>query len=83
MFHLKVVAVSCVFALALSSVKCSNEVQDSNELWLGENFDDFASVADTKPQVFRYFLKEPLSKDVSPRLDIKHVLGARVNGKYF
>ncbi|XP_055306196.1 uncharacterized protein LOC129570563 [Sitodiplosis mosellana] len=70
------VAVLFTVALAFSAVKCT----DSNEAPNVENLDDSIPASSSNQEFFRYFIKEPLTKDVSPKLLIKHNLGGRVNG---
>lgn len=68
------VAVLFAVALAISAVQCRN-VADSNGSSVG------GQASNSNQELFRSFLKAPVTNDVSPRILIKHDLGKRVNGK--
>lgn len=94
MFRLKIAVVLFTLTLTLGSVKCSNEVEDSNELWIAEDFDDSETVADVENfddmspvaqpglKFLQFSLRGSATKDVSPRLSFTYTLGTRVNGEY-
>lgn len=75
MFRLQIVLVLFALTLAVSHVKCSNEL-DSNELKI-ENFID----ENFRFKALAQLLKEPFKKNVSQRLQLKHTLGTRRDGK--
>lgn len=90
MFRLQIVAVLFTLALAFSSVKCSFEVFDINELSIDENSKERIPV----PQIYpipvptigmrpRHMIENLLTKDVSPKVTIPYELGKRENGNFF
>lgn len=91
MFRPQIVTVLFTLALAFSSVKCSFEVFDSNELSIEKDFDERIP----EPQIYpipvpnagmqrpRHMIENLLTKDVSPKVTIPYELGKRENGKYF
>lgn len=90
MFRLQVVDLFTVF-LVFASVKCSNEVLDSNESpsLAVNNLDDLITLEKSwitapgvKQQFIRHIQNESHTENASPKLTIKHEAGSRINGEY-